>query len=103
MYSLTEWKALPPWLDLEQNIFPSGPPTQLISILSYAHWLNFQDFENFVLTEIGRDRQARAEKMFYVKIFPLIFLSQNKRFTIHRKTRLIFSFLFTAVTQILQQ
>lgn len=44
------------------------------------------DFENFVLTQIGRDGQARAEKMFYVKIYPLIFLSQNKRFTIHRKT-----------------
>lgn len=73
MYSLTEWKALPPWLDLGPNIFPSGPPTQSISILSYAHWLNFQDFENFVLTQIGRDRQARAEKTFYVKIFPQIF------------------------------
>lgn len=36
--------------------------TQSISILSNDHWLSFEKFKKFVLTQIGRNRLARGGK-----------------------------------------
>ena len=67
MYLLTEWESR------------TG---------KYFEWLSFENFENFGLTLIGRDRltcMAKPQRRIDTKNSSFIFSSQNKKLTIIRK------------------
>ena len=107
MYLLTEWEgrtgkylARGPYVLTESQIFSVRPDhTQSLSILSYDHLLLkiLKILLNLNRTRLHEIRPLSARNNYmkvYSKKIVIYFFASNKKLTTHKKTQLVFSFLF---------